>query len=676
MLRALKIRHSSQPTAATDGDESLADDCVHDVEPTNNTNNGRGHDRKRTSIPSPKIPEDDLVDRGSSIGLPGEDIFPRVLFTAYMVLICLPVLSGFAFLAHLIITHDMLEYLFNHLLLMLNLGTGLVCLVPIYKFLQALIFEERISRHMFWFSVTTWPLIFVLLVRVYDELGIQAQKRSISDPYIDGNVLSAWKTGAWPQTFVGCEDRVEPQQSDLFSEAIYRTQFTRIEGQQPNNIQPRFDRELFLSTHNNQTLCSQGFAANEDLYGLGIRTGIYLQWVTALLVNNLLPDSHREAQRVYLVFSISLCIATYVMSFVSGSCVFGIEIEVLYWLYWGGVVCVFASSPSQTRLGAKTAKWIGLDWDTAIQYTTNIMMIYHGIWFIWWAYDQVFARMPCGTYQFFVAPLLDPSPTFNFVRDFLTQLISPVALPLLFAIPYMTYLLAAEIQNSIRDSTICQQLFPNWSKSLLSLFIRGLGNCHLWNKKVYRFLRRVTNLPVRARGGIRLITPIDVAHRRAYRIRCIILGVTSCAMSITAIECLLSWNKVVNIYNIRSTGQYIALTMGLAGFVQACWQLVNQEARRRRDLTRRQLIGQDIELDQFPLSMSGALRAAFSQPDIGFLTNDGALPPPVTAAVSRTSTRSSLESIRRFSIGSLESVDVSHLRAADNEDEYTMTGAL
>ncbi|KAM7199550.1 hypothetical protein V8F33_004361 [Rhypophila sp. PSN 637] len=581
------------PFLANDGDESLADDCVHDVEPANNR---PGHDRKRTSTPSLRTLEDDLVDRGSSIGLPGEDIFPRVLFTAYMVSICLPVFSIFAMIAHLIITHDVLDYLFNHFLLMINLGTGLVCLIPIYKFLQALILEQRMSRHMFWFSVITWPLIFVLLVRVYDELGIQFRNRSILDPYIDGHLLSAWGTGAWPQTFVGCEDRVEPQQSDLFSEVIYWTQFTRI-----YDIQSHFDPELFLSIRNNHTLCSRGFAANEDLYGLGIRAGVYLQWATALLVNNLLPDSHREAQRVYLVFSVSLCIATYVMSFVSGSCVFGIEIEVLYWLYWGGVVCVFASSPSQTRLGAKTAKWIGLDWETAIQYTTNIMMIYHGIWFIWWAYDQVFARMPCGTYQFFVAPLLDPSPTYNFVRDFLTQLISPVALPLLFAIPYMTYLLAAEIKNSIRDSTICQQFLPNWSKSatgtspepeverqttametratkLLSLFIRGLGSWYMWSKRFYRYLRLVTNLPVRARGGIRLITPIDVANRRAYRIRCIILGVTSCAMSITAIECLLIWNKVVNIYNIRSTGQYIALTMGLAGFVHACWQLVNQEA--------------------------------------------------------------------------------------------------
>ncbi|KAK4211158.1 hypothetical protein QBC37DRAFT_389931 [Rhypophila decipiens] len=505
------------PFLANDGDQFQADDCVHGVEPTNNTN--------RTHMPVSETPlEDDLDNRGPSLGLPGEDILPQVL------------ISG-------------------------------------------------------------------------------------------------------------------------------------IDGQPPNSTQPLFESfnpELFLSIRNNQTLCFQGFAANEDLYGLGIRAGIYLQWVTALLVNNLLPDGQREAQRVYLVFSVSLCLTTYVMSFFRGSCVFGIEIEVLYWLYWGGVVCVFASSPSQTRLGAKKAKWIGLDWKMAIQYTTHIMMFYHGIWFIWWAYDQVFARMPCGTYQFFVAPLLDPSPTYDFVRDFLTQLISAVALPLLFAIPYITYLLAAEIKNSIRDSTICQQFLPNWSKSatgtspepeaepqttgmetrvtkLLSLFIRGLGNWHLWNKKVYRWFRRKMDLPVRARGGIRLITPIDVANRRAYRIRCIILGVTSCAMSITAIECLLSWNKVVSIYNIRSTGQYIALTMGLAGFFQACWQLVNQEeARRRRDLTRRQLIGQDIELDQFPLSMSGALRAAFSRPDIGFLTNDGALPPPVTAAVSRTSTSSSL----------------------------------
>lgn len=38
-----------------------------------------------------------------------------------------------------------------------------------------------------------------------------------------------------------------------------------------------FHMNQFLSVQANQTLSDQGFKGNGDLYGLGIRTGVYLQ---------------------------------------------------------------------------------------------------------------------------------------------------------------------------------------------------------------------------------------------------------------------------------------------------------------------------------------------------------------------------------------------------------------
>jgi hypothetical protein len=35
----------------------------------------------------------------------------------------------------------------------------------------------------------------------------------------------------------------------------------------------------------NQTLCNQCFAGNTDLYGLGICTGLHLQWISSFLAN-------------------------------------------------------------------------------------------------------------------------------------------------------------------------------------------------------------------------------------------------------------------------------------------------------------------------------------------------------------------------------------------------------
>ena len=79
-----------------------------------------------------------------------------------------------------------------------------------------------------------------------------------------------------------------------------------------------------------------------------------------------------------------------------------------------------------------------------------MLMTYHAIWFIWSAYDQVFSRMPCGTYQFFIVPMLDPSEGFWALRDFLTNIITPLTVPLLLVFPILTVLLASEIPNRLR----------------------------------------------------------------------------------------------------------------------------------------------------------------------------------------------------------------------------------
>lgn len=344
-----------------------------------------------------------------------------------------------------------------------------------------------------------------------------------------------WRTGLAPPSFTGCEARVEPQQALLFTEEIYWTQFPRLANSSRTPYCLEFDPELSLGIRTNDTLCSRGFAANEDLYGMGIRFGIYFQWLTALLVNNLLPNGRKELQKVYLIFDVALCVAAYVSSF-SGLCVFGIEIEVLYWLYWGGVVCVFASSPSRTRLQTKTSKWIGLNWSTAIQYATNIIMVYHGIWFVWHAYDQVFARMPCGTYQFFFVPVLDPSKAFCSLRDLLMQLLSPLVFPFIPFIPTLVFVLASEINDSIQDSILFQAFFPRVSsntpgntqpvdaasaeteirehQSLSLRILRRFGTIYHGIIRYYRVIRKILGLPPHRGRGIRLITPIDIKDRR------------------------------------------------------------------------------------------------------------------------------------------------------------------
>ena len=124
------------------------------------------------------------------------------------------------------------------------------------------------------------------------------------------------------------------------------------------------------------------------------------------------------------------------------------------------------------------------------------------------------------------------------------------------------------------------------------------------------------------------------------------MGLFSYVLSIVAIELLLNYNKVSGAYSISSTGQYVALILGIGGFVSVIWTLIRQEAvsnpfcrdnlcfanqsqERRRNLQRRQIVNQDedgIELHSLSHNLRDAIDHAFSQPDIGFYTNGGAFP--------------------------------------------------
>ena len=579
-------------------------DCVRDAEPDHPRAAGRHQDIDYTD------PSQTMHTFSFIAGLPGAEM--NFDFVIFPILFIMCVILGVAVI-FICWTPYMLDRLFPIFLNTMFPMTLFLLFVALYLVVSLspllLRLEDKgICSH----TIFALILLGLWFLSYYALLFYLPAADGLEYPY-DSALYSAWHTGFAPQSFTGCEARVEPQQSPLFTPEIYWTQFPRVIQGGENSSFTKFDPGPSLNIRTNQTLCYQGFAGNEDLYGMGIRIGIYLQWLAALLVNNLLPDGRKELQKVYLIFNIALCAAAYESTFTE-RCVFGIEIEILYWLYWGGLICVSASSPSRTRLTIKRGEWIGLDWRTAIQYTTNVLMAYHTIWFVWLAYDRVFSRMPCGTYQFLFMPVLDPSKTFCLLRDLLMPVINTLVFPFVLSVPFLVVVLTSEIKNSVRDSTLCQFFFPRVSNSsdntqpgnvgapevgtgegLGLRVLQRLGGIYDGIKGVYRYFRVKWGLPVRGRRGIRLITPIDIKDRRYvgslqrhtecrlltasrnYRIRCAASGVASLIISITAVEATLSWNKVVNVYSIRSTGQYIPFTIGVASIIQVFWQLAKQE---------------------------------------------------------------------------------------------------
>ena len=294
--------------------------------------------------------------------------------------------------------------------------SGVLSWVPVVCVYVFLLCNPNLNKMRTGMVIVVGATFFGLLLWAYYALvsNTNVTYWSVSTQKI-GRFFQTWSTGTVPQSFRGCDARVESQQSSLFLPDIYNTQFARTVSFYKNSTMewtyhPAFNMELFHSIRMSQNLCGQGFIGNTDLYGLGIRTGLYLQWISALFANNLLPDTRQELQKIYLIFSLAICLATIIAS-LAKTCTFSIEIEIMYWMYLGGYICVFDTAPCSIKLGSEM-KWIKIDWRTVLLFTTHALMYYHGIWFIWYGYDRVFSRMPCGTYHFFVIPLLDPSEVF------------------------------------------------------------------------------------------------------------------------------------------------------------------------------------------------------------------------------------------------------------------------
>lgn len=417
------------------------------------------------------------------------------------------------------------------------LASGLSWLPLLCIFIVRRAFANR-TKLVIWFTMIG-IISFILTAGGYCAL-VFGNNASYQSKAFSGGILShevplglklrAWSTGEMPRCLPSCKMRLATQQSTLFSDGIYDTQFartlTRIKNH--NETEERlllfsaFDFEPFRGVQNNHMLCDTGFNGNGDIYGLGMRFGLYLQWISALVANNFLGTTRGDIRKVYLVFSVALCIVTLVSSFTK-DCVFSIEIEVLYWMYWGGFVSVFASSLSPVRLGRVT-QWVDVDWTTIIFFITHWIMSYHGIWFVCYAYDQVFPRMPCGTYHFFLAPMLDPSTGYWLIRDWLSMMAVPIFYFIIHGFPLVLLLSLPEIKYAMTRSSIYQDLFgksdasdddqieptKHSSSKLLSFFQ------FIYNeiKEVQGDIRRICSLPSKRRNGIQLITPLDIKNRR------------------------------------------------------------------------------------------------------------------------------------------------------------------
>lgn len=145
---------------------------------------------------------------------------------------------------------------------------------------------------------------------------------------------------------------------------------------------------------------------NSDIYGLGIRIGLYLQWIATVIATAFVPDQMLETTTANTVFVIAFSVVTFALCGAAADTpaadmvivldIYAVSIYALYPLSWMGRR--FVPSRSDFRQSSALGELI-----KAV--LTNCMAVVN-VWF-WFRGIDGFASSPCGTTVTFVFAKLD-----------------------------------------------------------------------------------------------------------------------------------------------------------------------------------------------------------------------------------------------------------------------------
>jgi hypothetical protein len=146
------------------------------------------------------------------------------------------------------------------------------------------------------------------------------------------------------------------------------------------------------------------FAGNSDAYGLGIRLGVYLQWLGSHIANRTYyaRDSIGNLLDTNAIFLSALLVATWLLS-VRKDETYAVEIAILLYLMWGTLGSVFTIRGYRTVLAPankyqKPFSLLGAQMRALLSMATSSF----SIWF-WFAGAKSLKATSCVPYVFFFA---------------------------------------------------------------------------------------------------------------------------------------------------------------------------------------------------------------------------------------------------------------------------------
>jgi hypothetical protein len=144
---------------------------------------------------------------------------------------------------------------------------------------------------------------------------------------------------------------------------------------------------------------SCGFYGNSDIYGFGIRLGIYFQWIASVISKTFdtNPESVRGVMDVDAIFLLAIFIATALLSGGVIGPVYGVEILIMLHIYFGDIFTIFFHSVA-LRTHSSSISVLG----TWFRWTITTGMAAYATWYWFRGLDKML-ETPCGGFAFIFA---------------------------------------------------------------------------------------------------------------------------------------------------------------------------------------------------------------------------------------------------------------------------------
>lgn len=264
---------------------------------------------------------------------------------------------------------------------------------------------------------------------------------------------------------------------------------------------------------------SCGFPGDADSYGLGVRLGAYIQWVTSVIAYNIYDSESASMRGVNTCFQAAVFIGLVIVT-AQRTELYAVEAFILLLFCVGGFCCALPRPYRGHSELQGLARFRPSSIGDLVRSILGAATCAYGVWFIFDGADRMI-NTECN------------SPIFVFARVSLygwARTLLKVFLVLWLAL--MTVFLLLNTSAVLKD---CSDYIRNW-----------------------------TNVQ-------ELDSPTsDDVMQPSWKIIC--LSFIGLALLVVAIELTLYWNEVEDVYSLGSTGQVFPLVVGTAGLSRLLWK--------------------------------------------------------------------------------------------------------